>query len=214
MDGGAAHKTLHAVLVMAALFLGGCVAPVTQAAISSATLITTGKGPSDHVLSAVSGQDCEVHRYLEDEAICQYNPYGLSSATWAARTDDPSGSAVSGIYRTSARSLPAPGGPTATDEYFVVGTFEAPADAYHIGRSLLGLPTAISVTDHGPSSPVRLVAGPIGGRETWFSRQLAAAGVTDAWPIALCRDDLRPPPCVVTPPPPAGTQGILVAQSR
>jgi hypothetical protein len=42
--------------------------PVTSA--SMAVMAATGKGPADHALSHVAGQDCATLRVIENERIC------------------------------------------------------------------------------------------------------------------------------------------------
>jgi hypothetical protein len=43
--------------------------PVTSASV--AIMAATGKGPADHALSHVAGQDCATLRVIENERICQ-----------------------------------------------------------------------------------------------------------------------------------------------
>jgi hypothetical protein len=54
---------------------------------------TTGKGLTDHAVSAVANKDCKIARVIHDENICQKEPKGSVTVT----------------------SVPAPNGPVASD---------------------------------------------------------------------------------------------------
>ena len=66
-------------LFICAVALSNCAAvvavpPVLQYASTAVTIIsylTTGKGTSDHVISAVTGQDCALHRVVLSSEICR-----------------------------------------------------------------------------------------------------------------------------------------------
>ena len=66
-------------LLICAVSLSNCLAvvavpPALQYASTAATIIsylTTGKGTSDHVISAVTDQDCALHRVVLSSEICR-----------------------------------------------------------------------------------------------------------------------------------------------
>ena len=43
-------------------------------AITGVSYVTTGKGVSDHVVSGITGQDCQVLNVINDKSICQAYP--------------------------------------------------------------------------------------------------------------------------------------------
>ena len=56
------------------LFLAGCALPpaitVASLALSGASYATTGKSTTDHAISAVVGEDCALHRVVDEEGMC------------------------------------------------------------------------------------------------------------------------------------------------
>lgn len=44
---------------------------VQSTAITGASYVATGKGVSDHVVSGITGQDCQVLNVIKDKSICQ-----------------------------------------------------------------------------------------------------------------------------------------------
>ena len=70
------------ILLFCALALSNCVTliaipPAIQYVSVVATVVSyvaTGKGTSDHVISAVVDQDCALHRALLEDEICTENP--------------------------------------------------------------------------------------------------------------------------------------------
>ncbi len=79
------------ILVLGALALSNCAAVVAvpigityvSTAASVVSYMTTGKGASDHVISAVSEQDCALHRAFTEDDICspEIPPLILTDAT-------------------------------------------------------------------------------------------------------------------------------------
>lgn len=54
--------------------LSGCATlTIASFGLSSLSYITTGKSLSDHAISAVSEQDCAMHRFIFDENVCRKN---------------------------------------------------------------------------------------------------------------------------------------------
>ena len=78
-------------LILCAIALSNCAAvaivPPALAYVSTAATVvsymTTGKGASDHVISAVSEKDCALHRAVSGAAICSEDdpPLLLTDAT-------------------------------------------------------------------------------------------------------------------------------------
>jgi hypothetical protein len=66
-------NTLKLTLAICAVLVSGCAASPLIALGSLAVNETTGRGLTDHVVSAANGQDCRVGRALRDQAVCQPN---------------------------------------------------------------------------------------------------------------------------------------------
>lgn len=64
--------------LLAMLFLSGCAVPpvvaVASLAANGVSFVTTGKSTTDHVISAVAGEDCALLRAVGEKPIC--NPDG------------------------------------------------------------------------------------------------------------------------------------------
>ena len=83
-------------LILCAVALRNCVTivavpPIIQYVSVAATVVsyaTTGKGTSDHVISAITEQDCALHRMLIEEEICFERSQTIAMAdTVAPRTE-------------------------------------------------------------------------------------------------------------------------------
>jgi hypothetical protein len=77
--------------LLSALFLAGCALPpvITLASLAAngASYATTGKGTTDHAISAVVGEDCALIRIVRDEPFC--DPDGeVSVVLVGAKTAD------------------------------------------------------------------------------------------------------------------------------
>jgi len=63
-----------AVVVLVSLGLGGCALPPplswASLALDGISLATTGKSTTDHMLSAIVGQDCVTLRVLQNQPLC------------------------------------------------------------------------------------------------------------------------------------------------
>jgi hypothetical protein len=62
--------------------------PIIQYVSTVATLVSyvaTGKGTSDHVISAITEQDCALHRVLFEEEICSEATQTIAMTDSAAR---------------------------------------------------------------------------------------------------------------------------------
>ena len=78
---------------MCAVVLSNCAAvvavpPIIQYVSTAASLVSyvaTGKGTSDHVISAITEQDCALHRVLFEEEICSEATQTIAMTDSAAR---------------------------------------------------------------------------------------------------------------------------------
>jgi hypothetical protein len=59
-------------VILAVLLLQGCAGAMLVAGVAGmATVEVTGKSASDHVISAVNGQDCKMSRKMQGKDVCQ-----------------------------------------------------------------------------------------------------------------------------------------------
>lgn len=58
-------------LIGAALLLEGCTGALVYGAVEGTSLNQTGKTASDHLVSAVTGQDCQMLRYTKTGNYCR-----------------------------------------------------------------------------------------------------------------------------------------------
>jgi len=68
-------RSVLAILAMSApLLVGGCIIPpaltIASYAVDGVSYVASGKSVEDHALSMVAGQDCALHRVLQDKEIC------------------------------------------------------------------------------------------------------------------------------------------------
>ena len=62
-------------LLIPVVMLQGCAGAMLVAGVAGmATVEVTGKSASDHVISAVNGQDCKMSRKMQGKDVCQDQP--------------------------------------------------------------------------------------------------------------------------------------------
>ena len=62
-------------VILTVLLLQGCAGVMLAAGVAGmATVEVTGKSASDHVISAVNGQDCKMSRKMQGKDVCQDQP--------------------------------------------------------------------------------------------------------------------------------------------
>ena len=62
-------------LLIPVVVLQGCAGAMLVAGVAGmATVEVTGKSASDHVISAVNGQDCKMSRSMQGKDVCQDRP--------------------------------------------------------------------------------------------------------------------------------------------
>ena len=62
-------------VILTVLLLQGCAGVMLAAGVAGmATVEVTGKSASDHVISAVNGQDCKMSRSMQGKDVCQDQP--------------------------------------------------------------------------------------------------------------------------------------------
>lgn len=202
--------------------LAGCVAPpaftIATLAVDGFSYLATGKGVSDHVLSAARQQDCALWYAVKTQdlsSVC-HDYDGTEGVTVVAAVSSPPGVNDSryfteGSYGSAAPALqpatfvappvsavPAlatvPANYSAT--YLVVGSFRRLDNAKR--RVARMSDATLRMTDAVVDGKLfhRVVAGPFDGEDMAAARLRAvAAGVANSWSINLCTSDLAMPPC-------------------
>ena len=73
-------------VILTVLLLQGCAGVMLAAGVAGmATVEVTGKSASDHVISAVNGQDCKMSRSMQGKDVCQDQPDPEPDVTVAAK---------------------------------------------------------------------------------------------------------------------------------
>ncbi len=204
------------------LLLGACggAGPALSLAVIAADAISysvSGKNISDHAFSAISAMDCAMWRRVKNQPVCKDRPLpeGVRVAKGGSMLvdpfvyDDPPGAdetAGPAGHEPSADALRPAARPEPAGRYVVLGTYTDRSESQRAiirGRKFLPVITRL---EDGDRLVYRVVAGPFApGDAESMRRRLAAAGFKDAWPISLCSDTFRTPPCR------ASSEGIDVA---
>ncbi|MCG3200406.1 MAG: hypothetical protein NFCOHLIN_00258 [Gammaproteobacteria bacterium] len=166
-------------------------------ALTGASYIVTGKGLSDHLISAIAEQDCALLRVAGDRPVCISAQPAMPAAAAResaprrkARTT-PAGAAQSFAHRGEVIAAPR--------YYLVLGSFSAERNAQRWRRSLAYLDTAIAPTESGAgpgSARYRVVMGPYRDEDSLRRRtEIAEMLQQKVWRVRLCSHDLSAPPC-------------------
>lgn len=192
------------------LFLAACggIGPAMSIAVIAGDAVSysvSGKNMTDHAYSVITKQDCAMWRMVKNEPVCKDLPLpeGARVAQGGPVPLDPF------VYddppRGDETTVGAAGHEPSADalrparRYLVLGTY---ADRWESQRAVIRgrkfLPVITRLED-GDKLVYRVVAGPFASGDTEsMRRRLASAGFKDAWPISLCSDTFRTPPCRVS----------------
>ncbi len=198
----------------------GGAAPALSLAVIAADAISysvSGKNMTDHAYSAITAMDCAMWRMVKNEPVCMDRPLpeGVRVAKGGSmlvdpfvyddppRADETVGPAG---HEPSADALRPTARPGPAGRYLVLGTYADRSESQRAvirGREFLPVITRL---EDGDRLVYRVVAGPFAPDDAdSMRRRLASAGFKDAWPISLCSDTFRTPPCR------ASSEGIDVA---
>lgn len=182
--------------------LAGCAMPaavqVAMMAGSAVSVGTTGKGLSDHAISALADEDCSLLHIVEDGQYCLASVERDKGVTVAIA---PLASDALPPHRVE----PAAGRPpsdrlrSAPAVFVVIGSFLNPAYAEAARRQHDDMPVHVAPAHVHGKDWLRVPAGPYDSGHAAAARQrLAEAGVADIWSLRLCAGSLAPPPCDIS----------------
>lgn len=188
-------------VVLIAAAMAGC-ASVPAAvkfgslALSGASYLATGKGTTDHLISAIADEDCALLRIIQSRPVCVARvgpaaPPASSDTLVVADAKPASTPPVTPQQRVNPAEM-----------FLVIGSFreEANARRWRDEHSRLDAMIAAPEAD-ADESRYRVVLGPFAESES-IQRKTEMASVThaDVWRVRLCADTLSAPPCQLAPP--------------
>lgn len=192
-----------AALGAGALALAGCAMPAAvQMGLMAGTAVsvgTTGKGLSDHAVSALTDEDCSFLHLLDGDGYCvglAERDRGVTVAIAPLDSD-----AVPSPDVAPQDVAPAAGSPHRADPalFVVIGSFRNPIYAEAARRRHADLPVQLAPAQVQGHDWLRVLAGPYEAQDAAAVRKgLADTGVTGTWPLRLCAGTLAPPPCGIS----------------
>ncbi|MEE8513307.1 MAG: SPOR domain-containing protein [Gammaproteobacteria bacterium] len=179
-------------LTILSLSLAGCALPAAVKlgllAGGAASYLTTGKGLSDHAVSAALEEDCAWHRIVTEGALCRDDEHADSTLT---SVEEPGQIAATKMAASpTSEDTVAPSseisvaGAASPQIYLVIGSFRIVenAERYRVRHEAFN--SHIVTTEIGGERRYRVVAGPFKDKNVELARSLlAAAGATDSWPL-------------------------------
>ncbi|MGE4219968.1 MAG: SPOR domain-containing protein [Alphaproteobacteria bacterium] len=177
--------------------LAGCAMPaavqVAMMAGSAVSVGATGKGLSDHAVSALTDEDCSVLHIFDGRDYCVAAADRENGVTVAIA---PLASDALPVERVEPAAGRASAGPAL---FVVIGSFLNPAYAEAARQQHADMPIHVAPAHVHGKDWLRVLAGPYdAGHAAAARRRLADAGVADSWSLRLCSGSLMPPPCGVS----------------
>ena len=194
------------------MLASGCALPpalvIASYGADGLSYLSSGKSLEDHGISTVLDEDCALHRYLIDEAVCnKYDPpnpgflfaQAPSGPTLpeagqpAARPAPPVESAPlprvtpasAPLPLASPQAPPAPIHGASTHRYLVLGSFGARENAVHFAKGLGETGITVVPAVVGGRTVYRVVAGPMTPTKVASLRTRVAGKTTEpAWEVA------------------------------
>jgi len=160
-------KPIASVLLGVLLCTGCAPLPITVATLvaDGFSYVTTEKSLTDHGISALSDQDCAVHRLLSGDLICRNNDDTIAIA---ARSTAPVAlsDAVQPVLKATARMTATPAGNVAVAH---LGSISEPIPGvYMVVASSRDALAARTYSSHNRSLAPQVFAMPIGGRHAMY----------------------------------------------
>jgi len=195
-------------------FLSGCATlKLVSLGISGISYLTTGKSLSDHAISAMTEQDCALHRMVFDEMVCRQTNHKLNSPyeTKIAKIEvvsEPLTKTIQQKQTSLSSQLKSSYHPqhlastnlTALNnslKYFkVIGSFNNKSYANTRAELYKNLNAKVVFNTMDQTIKYRVIYGPVEKSTKLAKRNKKADTETqDDWLIALCSKNLQPPPC-------------------
>lgn len=200
-------------LGVAVMSISGC-ASLELMAVGGVSYLLTGKGLTDHAVSAVMEKDCALHHLISDKPYCAElanldepeqlmasNDKGKTEPAESLETDTKQGSrvavAITSSEKTDSSIKPhSEGQVDLVHSYAVVGSFNDLKFAYERSVLYRNYNTLIVENSEASSTRFRVVVGPLQDKSLMNLISVDASHQTDAlWTIELCSETLTPPPC-------------------
>ncbi|BDX07913.1 hypothetical protein [Planctobacterium marinum] len=193
----------------------GC-ASLELMAVGGVSYLLTGKGLTDHAMSAVMEQDCAWHHLLNDQPLCaevitsEESPQ-LLAANESGTEPGEQGTLGQAQFEQESRVSAAIDGKDAMEpelvahndsqlglaqSYAVIGSFNDLKFAYERSMLYRQYNTLIVENPEPSATRFRVVIGPLQDRSLLNLIHLDESHKREElWTIELCSDSLTPPPC-------------------
>lgn len=203
-------KTCRISLLFASVSsITGC-ASLELLAVGGMSYLLTGKGLSDHALSAVMDQDCAMHHVLSDRPICENTVIETDQESLLVEANPPDAVAAddSPLVADTRVEVQVPAEPVIKNEplthtyaalienYAVVGSFNDLKFAFERSMLYRNYNTFIVENPKSSTTRFRVVIGPLQDKSLADLITVDERHTDEAiWNIELCADSLLPPPC-------------------
>jgi hypothetical protein len=174
-------------------------------ALTGMSYVVTGKGPSDHVISAFTDQDCALLRIIGSKPVYidKQEPERLAVADAKTKSADSQPRTIqSKSLRVAVAKSRTRQSPSSLRYYLVLGSFSSASNAERFRKSLPSLRTDVTRNEHTQvgTTQYRVVTGPLAAEDSMQRKsELARTLRRDVWRLRLCVDSLREPPCMNAP---------------
>lgn len=152
--------------------LGACAVPpavtVASLAADGVSYAATGKSMTDHGLSAATGEDCALLRFIKHQSVCRND-------TERGR-DVPVDIGKASVPPPAPESSPAPAVASARDRYVALGSFLDAGNAARAAARYAPLHPTIRVVEIGGRRFHRVVVGPLSAAAATTLKARLAAG--------------------------------------
>lgn len=168
-------------------------------ALTGASYLATGKGTSDHLLSALVERDCALLRLVQDRPVC--TDRGSPQQATVPRTNGQRAQhtvASDHPPRSTQTTDKPPAFADTAGVYLVIGSFQdrRNAERWRDRHAQWRAAVAPAAERNRETSHYRVVLGPYREAESLRRKvQLASLTQTDVWRVRLCSGTLVAPPC-------------------
>lgn len=191
--------------------ISGC-ASLELLAVGGISYLVTGKGLSDHALSAVMDQDCAMHHLLSDRPLCENTVTDTDENVLLAKESSPDIATDDPILEVDdrvelavqvepvvPRKLSPQSDSAPIENYAVVGSFNDLRFAFERSMLYRNYNSLIVENPESSGTRFRVVIGPLQDKSLTDMINIDEHHTGEAiWNIELCADSLLPPPCAAT----------------